>query len=259
MNITAFVVGYNEASNLENCLASLNWCTKVIYYDMGSSDMSVQIAKKYASEVKIIDRYPFVEMVHEKYCNNLDCDLIVILDPDEVLSSDLVKQVQLALKEFNLNSHSELRANMYYYFKNKKLLGTYWGGIYSARFIYNKKFVKFTGLVHDGVSVVKKNPLQYNWDELSYIKHYWSNSWKHLFNKHKRYLNAEGESMHSRGLKYSKRKQLSETIHAFYFSFWAKKSKKEVFTALLLSIFWMWYTYKKWTYLKIYEKSIIKS
>lgn len=253
MNIVAFVVGYNEANNLKNCLAGLRWCNRIIYCDMGSQDNSIQIAEECNAEIKEIDFFPCVELVHLKYCNDIDCDLLLLTDPDEVINTEMFLQIEKALSEFDINYHSELRANMYYYFKKKKLNGTFWGGKYSARFIYNKRFIKFTGLVHDGVNLSVNNPYFFNWQDSSYIEHYWTKGWIHLYKKHRRYLLKEGESMFNRSLRFSKKNQIKETLNAFYFSYWSKKGIKEGFVGLMLSMFWMWYTYKRWTSLKKFQ------
>jgi hypothetical protein len=256
MNIAAFIVGFNDEKKIKNCLERLSWCDKIFYYDMGSHDNSVEIAKNYATEIKIIPKFSYVELVHEKYCDEIDCDLILLIDPDEVMTLEMEQETMIALNNFDLNKHSELRANMYYYFKNKRLKGTFWGGLYSSRFIYNKKFIRFTGKVHNGIQVSNDNPLYYKWNNSSYVKHYWTLGWLHLFNKHKRYLKAEGSSMFARGLKYSTKLQLKETLNAFYFSFWAKKGIRDGLIGFLLSLFWMWYTFKRWDDLRKFEITI---
>ena len=255
MKIVAIVVGLNEAFFLDKCLSNLFWCDEVLYFDLGSTDNSVEIASnKKNVVVRIVEPLPYVELVHQKYCNDVDADLIVLTDPDEIINDSLLLDLRNNITKFDLKNNSEIRVNMNYYFKGKRLNGTYWGGVYSSRFIYNNRVVSFSGLVHDGVQTNLSKPLEVEWNTSSFVEHHWSRNWSHLFEKHLRYLKSEGKSMHSRGLNYSTYLHIFETIKAFWFSFRMKKGYKDGFTGLLLSLFWAWYTFKRWSSLKKYQR-----
>jgi glycosyltransferase involved in cell wall biosynthesis len=45
--VTAFLPVYNEEKRIEHCLISFQWCDEIILLDKGSSDNTVEIAKKY--------------------------------------------------------------------------------------------------------------------------------------------------------------------------------------------------------------------
>jgi hypothetical protein len=257
MKITGIIVGLNEGELLENCISKLFWCSEVLYFDLGSKDCSKEVIKELKNiTILEIDPMPFVELIHQKYCNDLHTDLLVITDPDEVMNQSLIQELLVVLKDFDLNVHSELRVNMNYFFKGKRLIGTYWGGVYSSRFIFNNRFLKFTGFVHDGISLEVNRPLDYKWKESSYIEHHWARNWHHLFEKHKRYLLAEGKSMASRGIKYSLSSHIYETVNAFWFSFRKKRGYKDGLTGFYLSVFWSWYTFKRWGSLKQFENNV---
>lgn len=180
--------------------------------------------------------------------------MILLTDPDEIINNSLLIELRDNITKFDLINNSEIRVNMNYFFKGKRLIGTYWGGVYSSRFIYNNSLMNFTGLVHDGVQTNVTKPLKVDWRDSSFVEHHWSRNWSHLFEKHRRYLLSEGESMYSRGHSYSLHSHLSETIKSFWFSFRIKGGYRDGWTGFLLSLFWAWYTFNRWSSLKKYQE-----
>ena len=57
VSITAVLLTYNEEVNLPSCLDSLaGWCPKIFVIDSGSTDQTVELARKRGAEVII---HPF--------------------------------------------------------------------------------------------------------------------------------------------------------------------------------------------------------
>lgn len=254
LKITACIVGFNEAHYLIDCFKGLDWCTEIIYFDLGSTDNSVQIAKNFTNNVNVIERIPIVELVHKKYCSNLDCDLLVLTDPDEIIKNELKQTIINNLNKFNLNIHSEIKVDWYYFFKGQKLIGTYWGGIHKKSLVYNYKLIEFTGQVHNGVKIKSGKEFLIHWNRDAFLEHHWSNSWTKLFEKHKRYLAGEGQALSYQGYSYSFKSHMYYTLKAFYYSFWVVNGYKNGLNGLLLSLFWAWYNFKRWSELRKFEK-----
>ena len=253
LKCTAIVVGYNEEFYLDSCFGGLDWCTEIIYFDLYSTDRSVEIASRYTNNIHVVDRLPRVELIHEKYCQNIESDLLLITDPDEVINSALKKELAREIKTFDISLFSELRVNMYYFFKGKKLKGTYWGGVYSARLIFNKSILKFTGKVHNGNELDWSNVKIVDWDKNSFVEHHWGTSWTQLFEKHRRYLVGEGISLKSQGFDYNFISHIKYTIKAFFYSFFIRKGYNDGWLGFLLSLFWSWYNYRRWEELRKYK------
>jgi len=53
--ITPLILTFNEERNIERCLEPLNWATRVVILDSGSSDQTVAIAKRF-SNVEVFSR-----------------------------------------------------------------------------------------------------------------------------------------------------------------------------------------------------------
>jgi glycosyltransferase involved in cell wall biosynthesis len=93
--ITPVVITFNEEPNIGRTLARLTWARRVVMVDSGSTDATLELAK----------RFPNVEVVHRKFdnfagqCNfaldstGIDTEWVLSLDADYVLSDELVTEI----------------------------------------------------------------------------------------------------------------------------------------------------------------------
>jgi len=44
--VSAIIITCNEADQIDRCLRSLSWCDEIVVVDSGSSDGTVEIAKR---------------------------------------------------------------------------------------------------------------------------------------------------------------------------------------------------------------------
>ena len=242
--ISAIVVGYNEANLLIKSLPKLNFCDEILYFDLGSTDNSKEVAK--ANNAKIIEHeiVPICECIHAKYFQTTKHTWVLFIDPDEVLSQDLTNDIK-----FLFNENPQLEKNIgcimvpwIFHFKGYKLKGTIWGGIRSKVLIINNQRVDYEPLVHIG----KK--LKENYDTLEIpsngsnsLNHYWMIDYKRLIEKHLRYLKNEGEARYKSGQRAQILTILMEPIKAFRYSYFDRRGFKDGLTGIFLSLFWAWY------------------
>lgn len=130
MKITALVVGWNEASILGDCLDSLSFCDEVMYLDLGSSDQSLAIANDRNAIVHHVAHHPVVEAVVAENINLVSHRWVLLVDPDERISSDLATDFQsLKLEDIESQGVAAVSVPWQFYFKSKSLRGTPWGGV----------------------------------------------------------------------------------------------------------------------------------
>ena len=48
-SITGIVITLNEQENIEKCIQSIKWVDELIVVDTGSSDNTIELARKYAN------------------------------------------------------------------------------------------------------------------------------------------------------------------------------------------------------------------
>lgn len=141
MNISGLVITLNEEKNIQSCLESLmQVCDEVILVDSGSTDCTVDIARKMGAIV-VEQAYlgdGFQRNFGAAYAKN---DWILCLDADERMDENLV--------EFLKNLCVSEEGPDAYAFRRKNLLGSRWikhcGWYpdYCAR-LYNRKKAKFS-------------------------------------------------------------------------------------------------------------------
>ena len=113
LNISAIVVGYNEANLLGSCLNSISFCDEILYFDLGSTDDSIKIAKTSHATIINHEKVPGCEWIHSKYYQSTKHDWVLIIDPDEIINDLLInEELRKAQSKFRgLISHGS-RMNM---------------------------------------------------------------------------------------------------------------------------------------------------
>lgn len=253
--ISAIVVGFNEENFIEKCLLSISFCEEIIFVDLGSSDSTVDIAKKTATKVYSHERVPTVEIIHHEFVEKLKHDWFIILDPDEVISDSLQNQIKDIVNTGIPDNIGGYYLPWIFYFKNKKLNGTPWGGTPSKDILLNRKKCEFLPIVHRGRNIIA--PYEYKhipFNKDNCIRHYWMNSYSQLFEKHWRYIKIEPKSRYTRGVSTNLKKTFFTPFKAFKYAFVETKGYKDRVTGLFLSIFWAWYETSCNIGLYIYQK-----
>ncbi|MHB8156632.1 MAG: glycosyltransferase family 2 protein [Desulfocucumaceae bacterium] len=92
--ITALVLSYNEERHIEDCLKSLNLCDEIFVVDSGSTDRTVDIAKRYTE--KIIN-HPFEGFARQRKWAltqlQIKNEWIMFLDCDERVTAELSEEI----------------------------------------------------------------------------------------------------------------------------------------------------------------------
>lgn len=106
------VITLNEEKNLPECLDSVKEiANEIVVVDSGSTDRTVEIAKKYGAKV--------YEREFDNYSNQKNYavqkatgDWILSLDADEKISPELAKEIREAIKESKFIAYSMPRKNI---------------------------------------------------------------------------------------------------------------------------------------------------
>lgn len=240
IKVSLFIAGYNELKHLQDVLVF--YCTfidDVHYFDLGSSDDSCSFATNvYNCTVHKIPKEQTIEIIHFKYTHLAKYDWIVYPDPDERWSETLLLEISRLVMSEQLGMIS---APIEFYFNNKKLEGTRWGGVKTRGVAYNRRRVSLSDNVHRSkkIKIGFSNYLIFNKD--CTIIHLWMQNYITLYEKHKRYLLNEGKSRYENGVTVNLAILLKTPVSSFYHSFILCKGYKDLFTGFFLSLFWVWY------------------
>lgn len=256
--ISALVASYNEGHLLEDCLKSIQFCDEIYFVNLGSTDNSVEIAKKYATTVEEFKKVPRIEDVHPLFIPKLKYDWFILIDPDERIMPELAKDV------INFVQNPEpfvslVRAPILYLFKGKKLKGGPYKEVIIGRLLFYRPGLMISDEVHSGIKAKAgywKTNIKFTGE--NYNEHFWCNSWKQLKDKHNRYTQGEGRVLYIEGKRYSVLKQITQTIKRFFTALFGEQYYKDGFTGLGFSYHEARYTFLSWSSLRKYQKLMKK-
>jgi glycosyltransferase involved in cell wall biosynthesis len=92
MKISATVITLNEEANIQRALESLGWADEIIVVDSGSTDRTVEIARRFTGKVMIKD-WPGYSAQKNFAAEQARNDWIFSLDADEQLSPQLISEI----------------------------------------------------------------------------------------------------------------------------------------------------------------------
>jgi glycosyltransferase involved in cell wall biosynthesis len=111
--LSAAIICQDEEHAIEACLESVAWCDEVIVVDSGSTDRTVELAKKYATRVVA---HPWPGYVAQKNfaLDQTSGDWILCLDADERVTPALRAAIERALGAPPAVDGFEVRRHVFY-------------------------------------------------------------------------------------------------------------------------------------------------
>src|ERR1700750_1331939 len=88
VKLTVTVITLNEAAHIEAALASVAWADEIVVVDSGSSDATVEIARRHATRVEVRD-WPGYGAQKNRAAELASNDWILSLDADERVTPEL--------------------------------------------------------------------------------------------------------------------------------------------------------------------------
>lgn len=189
--VSAVIITYNEAHNIRRTLSQLLWCQEIIVVDSYSTDATIEICKEFGCTVyqRAFDGYGSQKRFAVSRASN---NWILCIDADEVLSEDLVQEIQTQLQPGTAYAGFSFRMNLV--FLEKEFRYGKESGRYYTR-LFNKQQGGFTNdKVHESIRVegpVKK--LRHT------IRHYSYTSLHQCMEKCNRYSTFSAEMAFSKG------------------------------------------------------------
>lgn len=188
--ISGIIICRNEEKNIDDCLKSISWCEEIIIVDSGSTDKTIEIAKKHTDKIFFNEWRGF--SIQRKFAlTKTSNDWVLVLDADERCTDELAQEIKNILtgniqeKGFFIPRKS--------FFLNKWIKHCGWYPDYKLR-LFNKNNVTISDrLVHEGYEVngqtqnLKNDLLHYTVTSISEftekINHYSTLSAQEKWNK----------------------------------------------------------------------------
>ena len=162
MKLSVIVIAKNEEQMIRDCLASIKWADEIILVDSGSTDKTMEIAKKYSARIISL---PTEKLEFAKWRNAglkaAKGDWVFYLDADERVTPELQKEIEKAIGDTKYVTYAIPRRN--YYLGRKMHYGGAWPD-YVKRLFFKEKLRYWERELHenpvfDGEMGRLKNPI----------------------------------------------------------------------------------------------------
>lgn len=147
LNITILIAVRNEAANMEHCLASLEPVKRVLVVDSGSTDGTVEIARRHGAEVVQFSwngRYPRKRQWALDHLG-ISTDWVILLDADESITPSLWREIRTVIASHNPKA-AYLATKEFHFLGRRMQFG---GFSHSAVFLFKKGQARFENLLSD--------------------------------------------------------------------------------------------------------------
>ncbi|MFH2019692.1 MAG: glycosyltransferase [bacterium] len=151
--IAAIVLTYNEEKDLPACLQSLKWVDEIVVVDSGSTDKTLEIAKKFKAKVYKRTFDDFASQRNFALSKVASFDWVLMLDADEVCEDKLASELAFFAKDIYLDGVKIPRKNFIF---GKWIEHTEWYPDYHLVF-FRPKIASYVGGVHERAKFIKGN------------------------------------------------------------------------------------------------------
>lgn len=197
--ISVVLVNFNEAKKLERCFKSLaGFADEIVVLDLGSTDGSVEICKKYKAKVFRHDFVPFVEKVRNYAVSKTQGGWILVLDPDEMISEILKEKLKQIVSEDIYQAVNIPRKNIFF---GHWITHTNWWPDKHVRF-FKKGQTKWGDKIHQYPEVSGKILDLENREDLA-IRHFGYETVAEFLDRQNRYSAIEVENLYTEGVRFS--------------------------------------------------------
>ena len=249
--LSVCIICKNEESTIENCLESVKWADEIVIVDSGSTDKTLEIAKKYTDKIFIRDDWEgFGEQRRraEKLATN---DWLFAIDCDEVVTPELQQEILKTLSF--IEDKQVISVNSLTKFCGKYIYHSGWHPDRIVR-IYNKNITGYnTSLVHEAVE--KKGLERLNMQG-KLLHHQYEDLFPYI-NKRNKYAMFGADQILRKNKKSSLTKALSSAIFAFIRHYFLRLGFLDGKAGLIISIIQSQYSFNKYIF-AYYHKDNVK-
>lgn len=142
--LTVCLIVKNEEHCLGDCLDSIKeWADQIVVVDTGSTDHTVQVAKRYNAQVEFFQWKNDFAQARNYGLQFAVGDWILVLDADECLEGDLMALADLVTKDYE---------GYYLTIKSPLGIGEVEAEDHVVRFFRNRQEYRFCGAIHEQIA-----------------------------------------------------------------------------------------------------------
>jgi glycosyltransferase involved in cell wall biosynthesis len=147
LNISAVIIAKNEEEKVVDCIKSVLWCGEIILIDTGSTDKTVELAKKLGAKVYKYEKGGYSDWRNEGL-KRAGKDWILYIDTDERVTPVLCEEIKdkLRIKNSEFGAYAIPRRNI---ILGREMKHGGWWPDYVKRLFRKNKLKKWTGDLHE--------------------------------------------------------------------------------------------------------------
>jgi glycosyltransferase involved in cell wall biosynthesis len=184
--LSVCVITLNEAQNIEDCLASVSQADEILIGDTGSSDDTLEKARKFTPKLHQL-KFKGHARTKADLAEFASHEWVLSLDADERVTPELWLEIEILIRSPEPDIHGmHLRRRSYFLGKPVRM----WNNDYQLR-LYRKKLGTWNDAkIHCGITVTGKVV-----DSLGHLEHYTDPSLSHVLKKMNAYSTANAADM----------------------------------------------------------------
>lgn len=143
--VSTIIIAKNEASMIESCIKTLQWCKEIVVIDNGSTDETAKRAEALGAKVISIKHSSFARLRNEGL-KRAKYDWVLYIDADERVTPTLAKEICVSVETHAADVFALPRSNYFY-----ATLFTHggWETDILERLFYKKTLDEWTGDIHE--------------------------------------------------------------------------------------------------------------
>ena len=167
MSLGCAIITLNEEKKLERTLKSLSFCDEIVIVDSGSTDKTIEIAKRYTDKVFYQEWLGYGKQKNFAI-SKLSTDWVLSVDADEVVSDGLKNEILEELKNPSADAYA-INIQLVFLGRPLKYGGTF--PDYHVRLFKKGRYWFEETDIHEGIKAQAKRlkgvVLHYSYDSLS--------------------------------------------------------------------------------------------
>lgn len=232
MKISAVINALNAQDTIEKALKSVKWADEIVVVDDGSSDKTVQIAKKYTNKIFHHKSAGYVEPARNFAISKTSGDWVLILDTDEEITESLVNKLRNIVDNTKEIDYVEIpRKNIIF---GKWMKASMWWPDYNIRF-FKKGRVWWEEKIHRDPKVNGEGLKLSEEENYAIVHHHYDNLLQFL-ERLNRYTDVQAKELISDGYKFKWEDLLTKPLSEFLGRFFANKGFGDGLHGLALSL-----------------------
>lgn len=230
--ISVVINTLNEEKNIERVITSVkNIADEIVVVDMKSSDKTVDIAERLGAKVYPHEKVGYVEPARNFAISKAKNSWVLVLDADEEVSSDLVKEIKKITDKPKADYYRIPRKNIIF---GKWIEHTLWWPDYQIR-LFKKGKVSWNEIIHS-VPLTVGDGADIAADEKFAIIHHNYDSVESYLERLNRYTSVQSNLLVKDGYEFSWKDVLAKPFKEFINRYFTGEGYKDGIHGLALSL-----------------------